>query len=357
MAVQARKGTRGWTYRALYRDKEGRQHSGKSFKTKKEAQHDYGRLKSEVNRGLYPWMPQVDVYSTTKRGSLTVAGWAEAWLPGHQIAAHTRDNYAAILKNHVLPELGSKVLSDVQLADIRRWFRRLEDEGKSGALRKKIKAVSQAAFQAAVEDGKLAWNPMRDVKIKTEAPPRRKAMTRAEFESLLEATPEHYRLLLRTIVSTGARFEEAIALRAEDIDGQTVFIRRTVQRLARGSEVKNCTKNGKSREVKITQALSAEIRLAANHDGWIFTEPDGGFISRNFRRNVWLPAMKKAGLEGFAPRDLRRTHATWLRQGGASLEVVRDQLGHSNVAITDTYLGENRDAQDAALAAFQLATA
>jgi Phage integrase, N-terminal SAM-like domain len=119
VAVQARKGRHGTSYRVLYYDLDGKVHSGGTFGTRKEAQHEYGRLKSEVNRGLMPWLPQVDVYRGTVRGQGTVAGWAEAWLPGHRLAAHSRASYAQVLKNHVLPAIGSKPLRDVTAADIR----------------------------------------------------------------------------------------------------------------------------------------------------------------------------------------------------------------------------------------------
>jgi site-specific recombinase XerD len=34
---------------------------------------------------------------------------------------------------------------------------------------------------------------------------------------------------------------------------------------------------------------------------------------------------------------LRHTFATWLGDAGAPLEVIRDQLGHSSIAVTAKY--------------------
>jgi site-specific recombinase XerD len=69
---------------------------------------------------------------------------------------------------------------------------------------------------------------------------------------------------------------------------------------------------------------------------------------------VWLPALKKAGLD-FHVRvhDLRHAHASWLLAGGADLQVVKERLGHGSIKTTERYLHTLPDADDAALAAFE----
>lgn len=53
-------------------------------------------------------------------------------------------------------------------------------------------------------------------------------------------------------------------------------------------------------------------------------------------------------MPGLRWHDMRHTLATWLGQGGAPLEVIRDQLGHSSISVTQKYrhvvAGEVRDA-------------
>jgi site-specific recombinase XerD len=36
--------------------------------------------------------------------------------------------------------------------------------------------------------------------------------------------------------------------------------------------------------------------------------------------------------------DLRHAHASWLLAGGADLQVVKERLGHANIATTERYL-------------------
>ena len=57
-----------------------------------------------------------------------------------------------------------------------------------------------------------------------------------------------------------------------------------------------------------------------------------------------------AGLEGpVRIHDLRHAHASWLLAGGADLQVVKERLGHANIATTERYLHTLPDADDTAL--------
>lgn len=49
-------------------------------------------------------------------------------------------------------------------------------------------------------------------------------------------------------------------------------------------------------------------------------------------------AMLKAGIYGASSHSLRRSHATGLRDQGADLQVVKTQLGHSGIQVTEAYL-------------------
>ncbi len=44
-----------------------------------------------------------------------------------------------------------------------------------------------------------------------------------------------------------------------------------------------------------------------------------------------------------APHDLRRSHARLLRDKGAAIEDIRDDLGHSSSAISERYIGKSGD--------------
>ena len=81
-------------------------------------------------------------------------------------------------------------------------------------------------------------------------------------------------------------------------------------------------------------------------------ETDGHIPNDWFRRNVWNPALAAAGLN-FKPtmRDLRHAHASWLLNGGADLQIVKERLGHASIATTERYLHTLPDADETALEA------
>ena len=55
----------------------------------------------------------------------------------------------------------------------------------------------------------------------------------------------------------------------------------------------------------------------------------------NFRRRVWAPALKAAGLpSGLRLHDLRHTAASLLIREGAGVMSVSKQLGHSTPTVT-----------------------
>jgi site-specific recombinase XerD len=50
--------------------------------------------------------------------------------------------------------------------------------------------------------------------------------------------------------------------------------------------------------------------------------------------------------------DLRHAHASWLLAGGADLAVVKERLGHSDIATTQRYLYALENEGDMAVDAF-----
>ena len=79
-------------------------------------------------------------------------------------------------------------------------------------------------------------------------------------------------------------------------------------------------------------------------------ETDGHIPADWFRRQVWEPAVKAAGLGiRFRIHDLRHAHASWLLAGGADLQVVKERLGHGSIATTEKYLHTLPEADETAL--------
>ena len=91
-------------------------------------------------------------------------------------------------------------------------------------------------------------------------------------------------------------------------------------------------------------------------DSRVFTTNDGTHVwITNFRKNVWWPALDVAGIDRVTTiKDLRHTCASLMHAAGRSAKEVKEQLGHSTIAMTlDTYthlFDEGRDEAAEAMA-------
>ncbi len=71
-------------------------------------------------------------------------------------------------------------------------------------------------------------------------------------------------------------------------------------------------------------------------------------LLRNWRRQVFDPAARDAGLDGITPHQLRHTAASLAVSAGANVKAVQRLLGHKSAAMTlDVYSGLFDDDLDA----------
>ncbi len=359
MAIVARKTRNGTSYTAVYRY-QGIQKSAGSYPERKLAEAAYMEAMAKVLRGIDPSAKPETVYPGQKRGELTVAAFAERWIEEHPLESErTRYNYRNRLSLYILPRFGAEPMSDITTDDVATWFRKMEADGWTNTKITGIKVVLSSMFQSAAAAGRrtgVASNPVRGIRLVQGETKRRAVFSLDQYATFHAAIPEHYKLLTDFMTQSGLRWMEAMGLRAEDLAGNIITVRGVLEELPAPHRFhyRPRTKTGKIRQVKIPTALADRLRERAS-EGYIFLTPTGRHIHGSyFRVQVWQKALDAAGLSrNLTPRDLRRTHATWLRKGGATLEEVRNRLGHSTVAMTDRYLGEIEETEDAALAAME----
>ncbi len=89
----------------------------------------------------------------------------------------------------------------------------------------------------------------------------------------------------------------------------------------------------------VVEELAQHLSVHADETGLIFSAPAGGPIRRtNFRRRIWLPAVKVSVGGPRTFHDLRRTHAALLIAQGEHPKVIQERLGHASIKTTlDTY--------------------
>jgi integrase len=308
-----------------------------------------------VLRGIDPSKPQT-VYPGQVKGQITLAAFAEPWIERHDVSHNVRITYKSALRLWIIPKFGARPMGDITTGDLADWFREI-DKRDQPALTAKVKAVMSAMFQAAAEDRnvpEVTVNPVRGIKLKRHARKRRIAFTHPEYEKLRAELDGHWHLLTDLITETGLRWEEAMGLKKSDIVNGVVWVGATLHERKTPHEwvYQGRTKTGKGRQIKLRKSMAD--RIAECPDGFLFLAQDGGHIRGDkFRAKVWHPALKAIGLEGsgLVPRDLRRTHATWLLERGVPIEKISQRLGHSSIITTQIYLAIVPDSEDAVVAA------
>jgi len=144
-------------------------------------------------------------------------------------------------------------------------------------------------------------------------------LTKAEIERLLNSIEnERDLLIIRLLYATGMRVSELLTIEKGDIEENRIKIRKGKGKKERIVYVDN----------KTIQLLNPYIR----RDGLIFT------ITARTIQLLVKKYVKKAGItKKVTPHTLRHTFATHLLENGASIEVIRDLLGHASLSTTQIY--------------------
>jgi integrase len=164
------------------------------------------------------------------------------------------------------------------------------------------------------------------IRLEREAEGRLRWLTPEEATRLLDACRESRNADLLDLVElalfTGMRRGELLGLTWERVDR------------ARGVVLLDVTKNGRRREVPLNGRADAVLarRGASESTGLVF-----GTRRRDHFRTAWDLAVGRAKLADFRFHDLRHTFASWAVQAGATLQEVKDLLGHSSLAMVMRY--------------------
>lgn len=350
---------------ALYRDPSGRQRSAGTFSSERQAERAAHRAESHVESGA--WI-------RPSAGRITFRDYVETvWLPSRHLEISTMAGYRSYLDRHFLPCFGDRPMVEILPSTVQDWVTEAKAAGLSPSSIRKYHVMLHSVFKRAVRDRVLASNPCEGTELPKVIARRSRILTPAEYERLLAQIPERYRLLVVVDIETGLRWGELIALRPRHIDAvnRAITVEQTIVEVSKRHSptgermiVKEYPKDDEPRTLRVSESLIQAMAEHISHhslgsDDLLFTSTGkrgGNPISRNtFRTRVWMPALERSGLD-FRVRmhDLRHAHASWLLAGGADLKAVMERMGHAQIMTTQRYLHTLPDAQDAALAAFEI---
>jgi integrase len=315
---------------------------------KREAQKKLTELLDQVNKGSF-----IDPSKTTLAEFLDRwEGWAAT-----QVSAKTLERYKELLKHHVRPRLGARLIQKLRTVDFAELYGALQapkPEGAGLAARTvgHVHRLLHRVFGHAVKWSLIGANP-----ISAAEPPR---VQRTEIEIL---APDQIKAVLDALrdrplypvavigLATGMRRGEIAALRWADIDFDAgrVRVERSLEQTNAGLSFKPPKTKAGRRTISIPASIVAELRdhwrrqqeqrLAfglgkANNDDLVFARPDATAWPPDSLTADWARTVRILKLPKVTLHALRHTHVSQLIAAGLDVVTVSRRIGHANPTVT-----------------------
>ena len=169
---------------------------------------------------------------------------------------------------------------------------------------------------------------------------RAEVLSEAEVNAIIGAcspssmTGIRNRALITILYRAGLRLAEALALRPADIDPD-----RGTVRVMDGKGHKPRTVGLEPGAMATVQRWKDKRSEAAIRGRTLLCTLNGDRMSQQYVRAMLRRAADHAGIDRrVVPHQMRHTHAAELVFENVPMPVIRDQLGHSSLAVTDRYL-------------------
>lgn len=204
-----------------------------------------------------------------RAGNMPLREYVEQyWWPSRTGDPLTLQTVSRVVRNQILPYLGSTPLRAIKVDTLRLWLKDLEGVIAPGTMVITWGHLNNI-LDCAVDDERIPKNPCRAKTLKAPSKPEGKARAwdRARVLAVQAALPDVYRILVDIGSGAGLRQGEAFGLSAGDIDieGRVIHVRRQVRSI--GSKlVFSLPKGNKTRTVPMADHLAErlEAHMAAH---------------------------------------------------------------------------------------------
>lgn len=338
-----------------------------------------GPSKREAEKQMAKLIHDLDTDTFTKPNKKTLAEYLNEWINNVRgnLSPRTAEGYVTII-NRIIPVLGAVPITQLKPDALQKYYSDSLTNGrlnKPGGLNpltvRHHHALLHRALKNAVEWGLIIRNPADAAHPPRPQPSEINIMSEDEIHTFLEAARQTpYFHLFHTILFTGLRRSEVLALRWSDVDLllSQISVSRSIHQLRDGSYIFRQPKSAKGRRTvalspsatqvlreyrdKITTERLLDGNLLRDND-LVFSRSDGSPIRPNTITRVWSDLAKKCGISASRLHDARHSHASIMLKAGVHPRIVQERLGHSTIAITlDIYSHVSPGLQEAAAKQF-----
>lgn len=252
----------------------------------------------------------------------------------NRLKARTFGQYSQILKKEIMPFFSGRRVDHINVTDVRIWVNQQLEKTTPKTVAEKL-GIVRSIFRYAKEDEMITRNPVDSIRLPSHAKPDVEPLSTDDVRRLLQVAEGWYRNFLALAVYTGMRTGEMIALRWENIDLESGYIR------VRHSITRGVLSTPKTKEsirdipimpplVKYLKAQFLETGLA---DGFVFVVSTGShvFDASKIRKHYWLQTVKRAGIIYKKPYATRHTFAVeMLNSGKLKVMDIARIMGHTS---------------------------
>lgn len=325
-------------------------------------------------------------YSVKEKPTITtyrelVALWWESY--NNTIKPNSQQSMEGIVRLHILPVFGDykldKLTTPIIQQQVNKWADKA-NKGEKGAYANYsfLNNINRRILQYGVTMQVIQHNPARDVIIPRKQQNKEhkvKFFSNQELKQFLGyldnldlSSYENFfdYVLYKTLLASGCRIGEALALEWSDIDLKKgiISISKTLNRYQETNTPKS--KAG-LREVDIdtaTVALLKEYKKRQQIQAWqlgrsegiVFTPFTTKYSYACLLRKRLQGHFKSAGVPDISFHGFRHTHATIMLYAGIEAKDLQYRLGHSNISMTlNTYVHATKEGAKKAVSIFESA--
>ena len=325
-------------------------------------------------------------YSVKEKPTITtyrelVALWWESYK--NTIKPNSQQSMEGIVRLHILPVFGDykldKLTTPIIQQQVNKWADKA-NKGEKGAYANYsfLNNINRRILQYGVTMQVIQHNPARDVIIPRKQQNKEhkvKFFSNQELKRFLDYLEDldqsSYKnffdyVLYKTLLASGCRIGEALALEWSDIDLKkgTISISKTLNRYQETNTPKS--KAG-LREIDIDKATVSLLKQykkrqqvqswqLGRSEGIVFTPFTTKYAYACLLRKRLQSHFKAAGVPDISFHGFRHTHATIMLYAGIEAKDLQYRLGHSNISMTlNTYVHATKEGAKKAVSIFEAA--
>lgn len=325
-------------------------------------------------------------YSVKEKPTITtyrelVALWWESYK--NTIKPNSQQSMEGIVRLHILPVFGDyrldKLTTPIIQQQVNKWADKA-NKGEKGAYANYsfLNNINRRILQYGVTMQVIQHNPARDVIIPRKQQNKEhkvKFFSNQELKQFLDyledldqSSYENFfdYVLYKTLLATGCRIGETLALEWSDIDLKKgiISISKTLNRYQETNTPKSKAGLRKIDIDKATVSLLKQYKKRQQVHSWqlgrsesiVFTPFTTKYAYACLLRKRLQGHFKSAGVPDISFHGFRHTHATIMLYAGIEAKDLQYRLGHSNISMTlNTYVHATKEGAKKAVSIFETA--